>query len=89
MYTCVCVCLAIIQIILAIFPIILAIIQIILAFIQIILPPYSLSFSLYKEYMYVCMYVYMYNDTCSTWGYGVATISGLLKIIVLFCNRAL
>jgi len=41
------------------------------------------------EYMYVCMYVYMYSDTRSTWDYGVATISRLLKIIGLFCKRAL
>jgi len=45
--------------------------------------------------IYVCMYAYTYLYTqiriliTQLWAYEVATISRLLKIIGLFCNRAL
>ena len=42
-------------------------------------------------YIYLCIYMHMkYGGFCDICGnYGVATISRLLKIIGLFCKRAL
>ena len=43
--------------------------------------------------VYICMFVYMYVyilcTKISKYAYGVATISMLLKMIGLFCNRTL
>ena len=49
-------------------------------------------------YIYIYIYIHIYVLThkhahifrgLASWGYGVATISRLLKLIGLFCKRAL